>query len=219
MTLLAHSYIQNADIVFMGITNKIGENVVKKLNPNTVELDGLYQAGKSRAITYQKMTDRIVDAVKAGQKVCAAFYGHPGVFVNPSHEAIKKVRDLGLRAEMLPGISAEDCLIADLGIDPAHYGCQSYEATQFLFRDYKLDPHMTQIIWQIGLAGEATLEVLDASQCKPGLERFPLSELPNCKPTLISTLVVPSLGLPDYHQERLEKLGLTQEQVMNYRKI
>jgi uroporphyrin-III C-methyltransferase len=250
MTLLAQSYIQNADIVFMGITNKIGENVVKKLNSNTVELDDLYQAGKSRAITYQQMTDRIVDAVKTGQKVCAAFYGHPGVFVNPSHEAIKKVRALGLRAEMLPGISAEDCLIADLGIDPAHYGCQSYEATQFLFRDYKLDPHMTQIIWQIGLAGEASLEVLDASQCKPGLdlyseilmkvyppehevilyeaatlplygpriERFLLSELPNCKPTLISTLVVPSLGLPDYNQERLAKLGLTQEQVMNYRK-
>jgi uroporphyrin-III C-methyltransferase len=250
ITLLAQSCIQNADIVFMGITNKVGENVVKKLNPNTVELDDLYQAGKSRAITYQQMTDRIVDAVNAGQKVCAAFYGHPGVFVNPSHAAIKKVRDSGLRAEMLPGISAEDCLIADLGMEPAHYGCQSYEATQFLFRDYKLDPHMTQIIWQIGLAGEATLEVLDASQCKPGLdlyseilmkvyppehevilyeaatlplygpriERFSLSELPNCKPTLISTLVVPSLGLPDYHQERLEKLGLTQEQVMNYRK-
>jgi uroporphyrin-III C-methyltransferase len=132
-------------------------------------LNDLYQAGNSRAINYQQMTDRIVDAVKAGQKVCAAFYGHPGVFVNPSHAAIKKVRDLGLCAEMLPGISAENCLIADLGIDPAHYGCQSYEATQFLFRDYKLDPHMTQIIWQIGLAGEATLEVIDASQCKPCL--------------------------------------------------
>jgi len=29
---------------------------------------------------------------------------------------------------MLPGISAEDCLVADLGIDPASSGCQSYEA-------------------------------------------------------------------------------------------
>jgi uncharacterized protein YabN with tetrapyrrole methylase and pyrophosphatase domain len=248
MTLLAQSYIENADIVFMGISNKIGENVVKKLNPNTVELDDLYQAGKSRAITYQQMADRIVDAVKAGQNVCAAFYGHPGVFVNPSHEAIKQIQALGLRAEMLPGISAEDCLIADLGIDPAHYGCQSYEATQFLFRDYQLDPHMTQIIWQIGLAGEASLGVLTADHCKAGLtlyqevlmemypaehevilyeaatmpvygpkiERFTLSELGQCKPTLISTLVVPSLGLPDYHLERLSKLGLTQEQVMGF---
>jgi len=249
MTLLTRSYIENADIVFMGITNKIGENVVKKLNPNTVELDDLYAQGKSRAVTYQEMTDRITDAVIAGKKVCAAFYGHPGVFVNPSHEAIKKVRALGLRAEMLPGISAEDCLVADLGIDPAHYGCQSYEATQFLFRDYQLDPHMTQIIWQIGLAGEASLGVLNADHCKAGLklyqeilmgmypaeheiilyeaatmplygpkiECFPLFELTHCKPTLISTLVVPSIGLPEYHQGRLTKLGLTQEQIINYR--
>ncbi|XOV80389.1 MAG: SAM-dependent methyltransferase [Aestuariibacter sp.] len=249
MTLMAQSYIENADIVFLGIANKIGENVVKKLNPNTVELDDLYQKGKSRAVTYQEMADRIVDAVKAGNKVCAAFYGHPGVFVNPSHAAIEKVKALGFRAEMLPGVSAEDCLIADLGIDPARYGCQSYEATQFLFREYTLDPYMTQIIWQIGLAGEVTLGVLDADHCKPGLAlyaeilqevypadheiilyeaatfplygpriaRFPLSELPNCKPTLISTLVVPSLGLPIFNEERLAKLGLTKEKVLSFR--
>ena len=250
MTLLTRSVIENADIVFIGISNKVGENVVKKLNPNTVQLNDLYTQGKSRAVTYQQMTDRIVDAVVAGQKVCVAFYGHPGVFVNPSHAAIKRVQALGLRAEMLPGISAEDCLVADLGIDPAAFGCQSYEATQFLFRNYTLDPHMTQIVWQIGLAGEATLGMLNADHCKMGLtlyqevlmewypatheiilyeaatmplygpkiERFPLSELADCKPTLISTLVVPSLGLPDYHTGRLTRLGLTQEQVINYRK-
>jgi uroporphyrin-III C-methyltransferase len=250
LTVLAKSYIQKADVVFMGIANKVGENVVKKLNPNTVELDDLYEQGKSRAITYRDMVKRIVDAVKLGQNVCAAFYGHPGVFVNPSHVAIEEVRALGLHAEMLPGISAEDCLIADLGIDPSRYGCQSYEATQFLFRNYTLDPHMTQIIWQIGLAGEETLRVLDAEHCKPGLalykevllekypadhelilyeaatfplygpriERFALSDLPNCKPTLISTLVIPSLGLPEFNEERLLRLGLTIEKVMSYRK-
>ncbi len=249
MTLLAQSTIEHADIVFLGVSNQVGESAVKKLNPNTVELDDLYQEGKSRAITYQQMATRIVEAVKSGQKVCAAFYGHPGVFVNPSHEAIKQVRALGYRAEMLPGISAEDCLIADLGIDPAHFGCQSYEATQFLFRDYTLDPHMTQIIWQIGLAGEVTLSVLDTSKCQAGLalyrevllknyppehevilyeaatlplcgpriERFPLAELAHCQPSLISTLVIPALGLPNYHQARLAKLGLTKEQVLAYR--
>lgn len=250
MTLLTQSHIKNADIVFTGISNKVAENAVRKLNANVFELDDLYEEGKSRAITYQQMTDRIVDAVKEGKKVCAAFYGHPGVFVNPSHAAIEKVRALGCHAEMLPGISAEDCLVADLGIDPSRFGCQSYEATQFLFRDYKLDPHMTQIIWQIGLAGEASLGVLDADHCQAGLnlyteilqemypanhevilyeaavfpvcepriERFPLSDLPKCKPTLISTLVVPSLGLPEYNEVRIKKLGLTKELILSSRK-
>lgn len=249
MTLAAKSHIENADIVFMGIMNKVGEHAVRKLNANCISLDDLYEEGKSRALTYQQMTDRIVNAVVAGKKVCAAFYGHAGVFVTPSHDAINKVRELGFSAQMLPGVSAEDCLIADLGIDPSKFGCQSYEATQFLFRDYKLDPHMTQIIWQIGLVGEASLCVLNASHNKPGLallteillEHYPnnheliiyeaptlpisepviqkiaLRDLTSAQTTLISTLVIPSLGLPAYREDRLAKLGLTEQQVVNYR--
>tara|TARA_B100000427_G_scaffold124015_1_gene103224 strand:+ start:1535 stop:2362 length:828 start_codon:yes stop_codon:yes gene_type:complete len=249
MTLAAKSHIENADIVFMGIMNKVGEHAVKNLNPNSISLDDLYQEGKSRAVTYDQMADRIVQAVSEGHKVCVAFYGHPGVFVTPSHEAIRRVRELGLNAQMLPGVSAEDCLIADLGIDPSRFGCQSYEATQFMFRDYRIDPYMTQIIWQIGLAGEASLSVLDATHnqlglvmladilrehypdnheliiyeaatlpiCEPKIQKILLSELTLAKLTLISTLVVPSLGLPEYRQDRLAKLGLTEQQVINYR--
>lgn len=249
MTLSARSHIENADIVFMGIMNKIGEHVVTKLNPNSVSLDDLYEEGKSRALTYSQMADRIVDSVVEGNKVCVAFYGHPGVFVTPSHEAVRRVQQMNLEAKMLPGVSAEDCLIADLGIDPSRFGCQSYEATQFLFRDYRIDPHMTQIIWQIGLAGEATLSVLDANHsqsglamladilaehypadheliiyeaatlplCEPKIEKVLLRELEFAKPTLISTLVVPSKGMPAYRQDRLAKLGLTEKQVTNYR--
>ena len=249
MTIAARSYIENADIVFMGIMNKIGEHVVTTLNPNSVSLDDLYEEGKSRALTYSQMADRIVASVMAGNKVCVAFYGHPGVFGTPSHEAIRRVQGMGLEAKMLPGVSAEDCLIADLGIDPSRFGCQSYEATQFLFRDYRIDPHMTQIIWQIGLAGEATLSVLDANQsqsglamladilaehyptdheliiyeaatlplCEPKIESVRLCELEFAKPTLVSTLVVPSIGMPAYRQDRLAKLGLTEQQVIKYR--
>jgi len=249
MTVAARSHIENTDIVFMGIMNKIGEHVVTKLNSNSVSLDDLYEEGKSRALTYSQMADRIVQSVVEGNKVCVAFYGHPGVFVTPSHEAIRRVQELGLEAQMLPGVSAEDCLIADLGIDPSRFGCQSYEATQFLFRDYRIDPHMTQIIWQIGLAGEATLSVLDANQsqsglamladilaehyptdheliiyeaatlplCEPKIESVRLCELEFAKPTLVSTLVVPSIGMPAYRQDRLAKLGLTEQQVIKYR--
>ena len=249
MTLAARSHIENADIVFMGIMNKVGEYVVTTLNPNSVSLDDLYEEGKSRALTYSQMADRIVESVVEGNKVCVAFYGHPGVFVTPSHEAVRRVQQMNLEAKMLPGVSAEDCLIADLGIDPSRFGCQSYEATQFLFRDYRIDPHMTQIIWQIGLAGEATLSVLDANHsqsglamladilaehypadheliiyeaatlplCEPKIEKVLLRELEFAKPTIISTLVVPSKGMPAYRQDRLAKLGLTEKQVTNYR--
>ena len=82
-----------------------------------------------------------------------AFYGHPGVFVFPSHEAIWRARSEGYAAEMLPAISAEDCLWADLGIDPGIPGCQSYEATDFLIFRRKFDPKSALVLWQIGVIG------------------------------------------------------------------
>ncbi len=154
LTLVAKKHIQQADVVFTAIPNQPGFEYVKSLNPNTRSLTNLYEIDKPRAITYKQMAKRIVDQVYAGHKVCAAFYGHPGVFVNPSHAALNELQKQGFSVHMVPGISAEDCLFADLGLDPATHGCQSYEANKFLLRRYAIDPHMTQILWQVALAGD-----------------------------------------------------------------
>src|SRR2546428_900577 len=111
------------------------------------------------------MADRIVSAVQSGLDVCAAFYGHPGVFVDASHEAIRRTRRAGLPARMLPGISAEACLVADLGMDPAANGCQSFETTDFLLSRRKFDPSSALILWQVGVLGEAS--VRDHMSCRP----------------------------------------------------
>jgi uroporphyrin-III C-methyltransferase len=214
---------------------------LKKLNANTVCLREYYNVDTSRLITYKKMQQHIVQEVLSGKRVVAAFYGHPGVFVNPSHEAITELRQLGYRAEMLPGISAEDCLVADLGLDPARYGCQSYEATQFLFRRYTIDPHMMQIIWQIGSIAEFndpknksehpglavlrdellkvyppehTVIVYEAATLPlvpPRIDEIALQNLSEVVPKGISTLVIPALGLPEYDTEIMAKFSLTPE--------
>ncbi|MFZ1023234.1 MAG: SAM-dependent methyltransferase, partial [Thermoplasmata archaeon] len=112
-----------------------------------------YREGQSRARAYEAMVERMLSPVRSGLKVCVAFYGHPGVFVYPSHEAIRIARSEGYEARMLPGISAEDCLFADLGIDPGRSGCQSYEATDFLVNERRIDPRSSLILWQVGLVG------------------------------------------------------------------
>ena len=71
--------------------------------------------------------------VRAGRRVCGAFYGHPGVFTRVPNKAIAQARAEGFEAHMEAGVSAEDCLYADLGIDPGEVGCQQYEASQFMF--------------------------------------------------------------------------------------
>ncbi|MEO9946319.1 MAG: SAM-dependent methyltransferase [Paraglaciecola sp.] len=238
MTLITESVLENADIVLSVVTQSAFINL-KNINSNTISLRDLYDVNTSRLVTYQKMKQRIVDEVESGKRVVAAFYGHPGVFVDPSHDAIDELRNKGFSVRMLPGISAEDCLVADLGLDPSRFGCQSYEATQFLFRRYSIDPHMLQIIWQIGCIAEfnhpknktehpglATLmeallkfypadhkviiyEAATIPLVAPRIDEIPLNELGYIVPNTISTLVVPGLGLPEYDTETMAKFGLT----------
>ena len=91
--------------------------------------------------------------LRKGQNVVGVFYGHPGVFVSPSHRSIDIARREGFTAKMLPGISAEDCLFADLNIDPAIPGCLTYEATDLLFRNKPLVPSSHLIVFQVGCVG------------------------------------------------------------------
>jgi hypothetical protein len=55
---------------------------------------------------------------------------------------------------MRPGISALDCLIADVGFDPGLPGMLTYEATDMLLRRRRLDPTLHAVIWQVGVVGE-----------------------------------------------------------------
>ncbi len=145
--------IERADKVLYLVAEPAAEEWVRRLNPTTESLSDCYLEGQSRALAYEAMIERILSPVRKGLSVCAVFYGHPGVFVYPSHEAIRIARSEGLEARMLPGISAEDCLFADLGIDPARSGCQSYEATDFLVSERRIDPRSSLILWQAGLVG------------------------------------------------------------------
>jgi len=127
-------------------------------NPTYESLYDAYRVGGDRRLAYRDMVRRILDPVRRGLTVCAAFYGHPGVFVNPAHEAIRQARAAGYSATMRPGISAEDCLFADVEFDPARRGCQSYEASYFLVYAPRFDVRSALVLWQVGAVGVGTYE-------------------------------------------------------------
>ncbi|HEY1648916.1 MAG TPA: SAM-dependent methyltransferase [Terracidiphilus sp.] len=145
--------MRNADKIFYGVSDPIAESLILQLNPSAESVLKFYVDGKSRLQTYKDIVDQILESVRGGTRTCAVFYGHPGVFVLPAHRAIRQARSEGYEARMLPGISAQDCLFADLGVDPADNGCQSYEATDFVLHQRKLDPSSAVILWQISFIG------------------------------------------------------------------
>ena len=234
---LARSYIENADVVFVAVSDTVVELWVKQMNQDVRSLQPYYREGKSRAETYNQMVEAMLVEVRAGKSVCGAFYGHPGVFAWPPHEAIRVARKEGYRAHMEPGISAEDCLYADLGIDPGTAGCQHYEASQFLFYKRRIDRCAYLVLWQIGIVGDQSLARFSTGGAyrkllvellvrdytlnhevivyraatlpiqEPRIVRMPLASLPHAQIDLADTLVVPPAGEPEVNRLMLRRLA------------
>jgi uncharacterized protein YabN with tetrapyrrole methylase and pyrophosphatase domain len=159
MTMESVGWIKRADKVLYIVSDPIAEELIKTLNPEGAEsLFHLYGENKPRIQTYHEMIDLTLKYVREGKRVCMAAYGHPGVFAYPTHESVRRARAEGFKARMLPGISAEDCMFADLNFDPAMAGCQSYEATDFLVNGRHIDNTSNVILWQIGVLGDTTFK-------------------------------------------------------------
>lgn len=221
ITPLARSYIEKADVVFTALSDGIIELWLARMNADVRSFQSLYQEGKSRAETYRQMVDAMLTEVRAGKQVCGAFYGHPGVFALPPRKAIALARAEGYHAHMEPGVSAEDCLYADVGFDPGQYGCQHYEASQIMFCRRRLDPSAYLVLWQVGVAGDQSFARFSTNTAyrqvlvdvlardyplehevilyraatlpmhEPRIERLPLGKLPEADVDMHVTLVIP----------------------------
>lgn len=238
LTPEARAALTGADEVLYLVPDPVAMAWIERLNPRSRSLHQHYRPGRNRSETYTAMVDEIVGRVRAGADVCVAFYGHPGVFVRPSHEAVRRVRAEGLSAQMLPSVSAEDCLFADLGVDPGEHGCQSYEATDFLLRRRRVDPAASLILWQISMVGNlgyatepdtSRLHVLAGylSEVYPGthsvvlyeaapypaarplIQRIRLAELVDADVATMTTLYVPPLAERPSDREMGRRLGLS----------
>jgi uncharacterized protein YabN with tetrapyrrole methylase and pyrophosphatase domain len=154
LTPRARSHIEQADIVFVAVSDPLVELWVQQMHADVRSLQPLYAEGKSRHQTYREMVAAMLAPVRAGARVCGVFYGHPGVFATVPHRAIATAREEGFEALMDAGVSAEDCLYADLGIDPGRVGCQHYEASQFIVYRRRIDPSAYLVLWQVGMVGD-----------------------------------------------------------------
>ncbi|MCW8107813.1 SAM-dependent methyltransferase [Alteromonas ponticola] len=151
---LSRSHIEQADVVFCSMSDQYVEEWVMSMNSDVRSLQPLYSEGKDRRQTYREMVELMMAEVRQGKKVVGAFYGHPGVFALVPHKVIKQAREEGFAGHMEPGVSAEDCLYADMGLDPGSHGCAHYEASQFLMNEKCFDTTALLVLWQIGMVGD-----------------------------------------------------------------
>lgn len=238
LTVQAREAIERADSFFHLAADPIAVQWLAGMREDAIDLRGHYRPGVMRDDIYERITESILEPLRDGRSVCAAFYGHPGVYVRPSHEAVRRARSEGHDARMLPGISAEDCLFADLGVDPADWGCLSYDATDFLLHRRPVDPSASLILWQITVIGDPTavtharmdavgvlverllehyppdhgVVVYEASPYPiggPVADRVRLDALADAELTPLSTLYVPPASPPEPDAEMAVRLGLS----------
>lgn len=232
----AVSEIRRAEVVFC-LVGEFALAWLQRIRPDVVSLHDAYGEDKDRRQTYREMETRILASVNEGRHVCAVFYGHPGVFADVPHETLRKVREEGHDTRMEPGISAEACLYADLGMDPGKRGVQSFEATQFLAYRRRVDPTALLILWQVALSGDLSctgfnadperLQVLVDKLAKTyspetevilyeaaevsiesfRAERLALRDLPRARYQEYTTLVIPPAGELEPDEEALFALG------------
>ena len=110
-----------------------------------------YQESGCRLGSYDRMAVAVIEAALDHPPVTFAMGGHPIVGAEAPFLIYEMARLLGLEVVTLPGISAMDCLFAELMIDPCVNGLQMYEATDLLLRRHPLLPEVPALIWQIGV--------------------------------------------------------------------
>ena len=236
-TAEARAAVEGAEEVVYLVADPATARFLERLNPSARSLHEHYGETKPRRETYDEIVEELLGPVRAGVRLCAVFYGHPGFFVDSSHRAIALACSEGFSARMLPAISALDCLVADLGIDPARPGLVSYEATAFLLHRRQPDTTATLVLWQADVVGErfaapdrrgSRLPVLveylsdfypadhetivyvasPYSIADPVIRRVPLGQLKQDALPPLPTLVLPALGEPKIDLAMAERLGL-----------
>jgi hypothetical protein len=147
------SVIEGADKLFYLVTDPTTAAWLRELHPAAESLHDSYREGANGMESSHEMAARIVAPLDEGLTVCAAFTGHPAIALHAGHEALRRARAGGPRARMLPAVSFEDCLVADVGVDPGATGRALYEATDFLVRPRPVDTGAALVLIQVGAIG------------------------------------------------------------------
>jgi len=222
ITPAATAAVRSADRLFVLVHDPATAAVLSRLNESAESLVPFYRQGEPVHQAFTAMAEHILAPLGDGLSVCAAFIGHPAVNNPVARETLRRARSRGAPVQLLPGISHEDCLLAELGWSPQG-GRVLRSATDFLLRRRPVTPEVALLLTGIGTIGE-TLYRGDRSPNRPGLRlltealvrhyppghdvvlyetslfpmhdpvivRLPLRDLPAAPVTVASTLLVPA---------------------------
>lgn len=238
LTTEAKAYIEQADQVLYLVNEPLMKEWLHSKNKNAVSLDNIYLKFNYRHESYSAISEFILAELRKEQHICVVIYGHPTVYAQPALDAVIQAQKENFYTKILPGISAEDCLYADLLINPGSSGCISYDVTDLLIHRRRLDSGCHVILWQVSIIGmmdhdkdhdntkglrllyhyllnyyNENHELISYSAAQypsfePAIKQFTLGQLPNMQFTRTSILYIPPHERPVCDLETLAELGI-----------
>lgn len=154
MTIEVKSLIATSSCILYLLNEPAIKNWITRSSKNAISLDSLYFSNSFRSEVYNQISKEIFNYLEKYDDVCFLTYGHPTFFCSILTELRKQTHIEPIDMHILPGISALDCLFADLAVDPSDVGMQSYEATEFLVYEQLYSPLTHLVLWQIAVIGE-----------------------------------------------------------------
>jgi tetrapyrrole methylase family protein / MazG family protein len=242
LTIESQAYIKNAEYVLYLINEPILEEWLKKNSKKSASLEHIYFFCYKRKDSYNMIIEEILSSLDTYNYVTVVLYGHPTFFSFPGLEAVKIAsKRHNIETLILPAISAQDCLLADLRIDAGENGMISVEAMSFIVFKRVFSPFYDLILWQLGAIGNISSNLKNKSvnglrlvmdklliyypkdheitlyeaSMYPGvpckIKKFSLQNLLEQDISTITTVYVPALDNKIIDHNVLNKLGLTIE--------
>nr|WP_133136763.1 SAM-dependent methyltransferase [Legionella rowbothamii] len=217
------TYATSADKVLYLVNEPITKQWIEHYSKLSESLEPIYFSENDRQDSYDKIRDKILTDLESYDFITVILYGHPTIFADPGLQAIFEAQKNSIETIILPGISVENCLYADLKIDPGQFGCFHVEATELLLYDKSIDPTAHLCIWQPGMIGNRSIPKLNQKikhlnllklklkkhypddhiaiiyeasmypSVEPRIHPFPLYEIENQTIETLSTLYLPPL--------------------------
>lgn len=157
LTLEVKAVIETSSCVIFLLNEPAIKHWISKTAKKYISLDNTYFSTSLREDAYNKIADQVLDCLLDYDDVCFIIYGHPTIFSSITAEIKKRIKSNGVNLQVMPGISAMDCLFADLNIDPGMYGMKSYDASEFILYDQVFSATSHLILWQISIIGKSEI--------------------------------------------------------------
>lgn len=144
--------IKKADKLFYLSNEPAMSSWLQREGNNPSSLEDIYFKSENRLDSYQEIANEVLNSLDDFDNVCFAVYGHP-TYLNKMTQLIKANADINIDVSILPGISSDSVMFADLGVDPVINGIMQFEATDFLRKSIKPVTTSHLVLWQPGMIG------------------------------------------------------------------